>query len=826
MGRIEVLDSSLINMIAAGEVVERISSVVKELVENAIDAGSNRIKISLMESGLSEIRVADNGCGMDARDAEMAILPHATSKIRTKDDLFSIRTLGFRGEALASIAAVSNFKIITSDDGYHGVMRTWREGKPISIATLAHPKGTDVIVKNLFFNTPVRLQSLQSQNIELGYVVDYVSKIALARPDIAFELYNNNKVIIKTYGSNDILETIYAIYGAKVAKNMVSIFDDNGLFKVNGFVSKIEETRSTKNNIVLTVNGRVIKNMSIVNSVISGYGNKLMNGRYPIALINIKVDTTMVDVNIHPSKLEVRFASEDKLKELIKNIINKTLNMTDLSINIDEESNKEVDELKNYTKDNLFSRYKQESNVDEKKEEFDVNAYDVLSTLDNIGKAEEEKEKKKDEPIISSPFEEEKQISESDDKNDETNDKSNDLSFEEESEAVENESLYETSYDEMNDGLINDLILPCDKSLDESIEKIEQTEIMADNTLDESYDESNDESYDELNDSEELDAEEIPFEYESLFDDTTVDEAIEELLEIDRKFNEDNYNEEDEEPIEIDEKTHEVIYLNEDISKYETIFDDEITKEKVKSVDFDVNEAEIGLSEKINSKKVKYEQLSFENELNLTEKDEETVKNLPFMNYIGQLFGTYILCNDEKTFYLVDQHAAMERINYEKIKKNLSESDTLTYDLLVPFTIEFSPKESYLVRDCFDEINKLGIELEEFGANSFIVRKIPTWIFRGKEKEFVEEIVAKIIQSNGQNYDKAYFLDSLSKSLACKKSIKGNEFHNKIEIEYLLEELAHTSNPYTCPHGRPVIVKLTKTEVDKWFKRVVEEKNE
>lgn len=665
MGKIQILDEQLTNLIAAGEVVERISSVVKELVENSIDANATKIKISLVDAGLSEIRVTDNGSGMDARDAKLAVLPHATSKIKTRDDLFSIRTLGFRGEALASIASVSNFKIITSVDGYHGIMVTWRGGTLVTEATVSRPRGTDIIVKNLFYNTPVRLQSLQSENIELGFVVDYVSKMALARPDISFELLNNDKLLVNTFGSNDVLEAIYSIYGASVAKNMVSIFGDNGLYKVDGFISKIQETRSSKNNIVLTVNGRVIRNNSIINAIIAGYSNKLMIGRYPIALINIKVDATMVDVNVHPSKLEVRFSGEDKLKEMITNVIDKTLKETDLSVDI-----------------NSSDDYQDEDdNLDENK--------------------------------------------------------------------FVNKSEYKS------------------EQVQEQME---------------------DDDFDE-------EKEDIPFEYDSLFDEE--DEEVTDLLESDRELNAGNINDDDINDVFIDEETHKNLYLNEDISKFETIIPD-------------------------SSENKKYKQMSFDDEFKYGSKDDDTIKKLPKLTFISQLFGTYILAVDDNTMYLIDQHAAMERINYEKIKKELSNSNVLTYDLLVPFSIEFSPKDCFMIEEKMEEIQRLGICLEAFGNNTYVVRTIPTWIFRGREKEFVEEIVSKIINSTQErDFDKAYFLDSVAKSLACKKSIKGNEFHSKMEIEYLLEELSHTLNPYTCPHGRPVIVKVTEAEIEKWFKRIV-----
>jgi len=801
MGKIQVLDTNLTNMIAAGEVVERIASVVKELTENAIDAGATKVKISLTDAGLSEIRVVDNGSGMDASDARMSVLPHATSKIRSREDLFSIRTLGFRGEALASIASVSNFKIITSTDGYHGFMISWRGGSLLTEGTIGHPKGSEIIVKNLFFNTPVRLQSLQSKNIELGYVIDYVSKMALARPNIAFELYNDNKVLINTFGSNDVMETIYAVYGTKVAKNMVSIFEDNGLYKIEGFISNISETRSTKNNIVLAINGRIIRNYSIVSAIIAGYGNKLMNGRYPICLINIKMDASMVDVNVHPSKLEVRFAEEEKLKALITHAVSKVLDQTDLAVRVEQSP----------SSNSFFSKY------NEPVQEETENPNSIANQLDNvelleIKKAEEQEKFEKQMAEINkrnSPFEENKL---DDEEELESKDELEEDKLEDEEELDSEDEIEE-------DKLDDDEELESEEELEEDkLDTVE--ELDSDEELEEDKLEGNEE-LDSEEELEEIKEEDIPFSYDELFNEDM--QGITNLLEqIDSNNGVDQYGE-----------YYNTNILHENKPEYNAFVPDENSQE---SVEFDAKEAEIGLSEKINSEKPKYVQMTLEEALQMSQneedvddneeenKDEElkTAEKLPELHYIGQLFGTYILANDEDTFYLIDQHAAMERINYEKIKKELEESETLTYDLLVPFNIEFGPRECYMIQENMAKINKLGIQLEEFGNNSFVVRSIPTWIFRGKEKEFVEEIVTKIINATqDKEYNKAYFLDSLAKSLACKKSIKGNEYHSQFEIEYLMEALSNTLNPYTCPHGRPVIIRLSKDEIEKWFKRIV-----
>src|SRR5690554_6237422 len=295
MAKIIKLDQHTANLIAAGEVIESAVSVVKELVENAIDADATMINILLEDSGLTEIIVQDNGHGMDPSDAKMSIEPHATSKIRTGEDLYRIFTLGFRGEALPSIVSVSNFRLKTSVDGKRGFMLSLKGGEVINEALIAFPKGTEISVKNLFFNTPARLQHLQSPNIELSNIVDYVNRVALSRPDISFKLSNNDRVLLHTFGSGKLKEVIFKIYGEEVTKNMVEIFDKNSYFEVSGLVSKPSVSRSNKNHINILVNNRVIRNSKIISAVMEAYRERLVTGRFPIAVIKIEVDPSIID---------------------------------------------------------------------------------------------------------------------------------------------------------------------------------------------------------------------------------------------------------------------------------------------------------------------------------------------------------------------------------------------------------------------------------------------------------------------------------------------------------------------------------------------------
>lgn len=601
MAKINILNEHLINLIAAGEVIERISSVVKELVENSIDAESTNISISLVDSGLKEICVIDNGIGMDEVEMHKAILPHATSKINDESDLFNIKTLGFRGEALASIVAVSNMKIKSSTGDKKGFMMGLKGGAITSEAYIGHAKGTEIQVRDLFYNTPARLQNLKSIQAELSYVTDFVTKIALANPHIAFKLTNNDQKIFQSFGNGNRLEVINQIYDVNVCKNMITIANSNNLFKISGLISNISVTRSSRNNMTIIVNGRVVRNNNITNAIIEGYKTLLTVGRYPICVIEIDVDYSLVDVNVHPTKAEVRFSEEAQLLELIKETISSSLLRSNLIVNKDKE---------------------------------DVN----------------------DDPFDS-------------------------IVFDDEEEEEKEDDIFE---------------------------------------------------------------------------------------------------------------------------KKETVF------EEVKPV-------EIIPEKKVEKEEIKPVQTSFDF-INKEIKDDTEVEKITELHFVGQLFGTYILAQNDDFFYMIDQHAANERINYEKIIKDLKNEKIVKYDLLIPIKLSFTQSEAILINEKKETINSLGIDFEEFGGTSFIVRSVPLWVNQSIASDYIEDVFMQVIREKKST--KEEFLDNLAKSLACKRSIKGNEFIGKTQIDFLLEDLVKCYNPYTCPHGRPIIIKYSKYQIEKWFKRV------
>ncbi len=585
MGKIKVMSESLSNKIAAGEVVEKVSSVVKELVENSIDAGSNIIEVSLVDAGIKEIKVIDNGKGMDKEDALLCFSPHATSKIRNENDLFFINTLGFRGEALPSIASVSDVFLDTSNRSDSTLVHI-KGGKLESNEVGTVSNGTKIIVRDLFFNTPARLKFLKSYYTELNGVVSLIEKLSLSHPNISFKLSSDNKELIKTSGSNDLLKTIYEIYGYNVSKNMVYIEGHNDDYDINGYVSNINITKSTKKDMITLVNGRIVNN-SYVNRIIKdAYHTYLAVDKYPIVVINILVDPTIVDVNIHPTKQDIKFGKMETLEELLFSLIRDKL----MNIN------------------NMFKAY-------------DETKYEVSNSEEYV----------------------------------------------------------------LNDNLV----------------------------VKEEYDKP------------------------------------------------------------VIEESKMCFNMNEESSGYETVID---------------------------TLEVKNEKPSL-------------------LHPIGLAMGTYLFATDEECVYMIDIHAANERINYEKLLNALKESVVHKTSMLFPITIEFTKNEFMTIMEKKDFITNLGISFDEFGVNTIRVYEHPTYFREGYEEESLRRVFDLIV-SIDKDFDRVKFNEQLAINLSCKMSVKANTFIGSLEQETLLKRLFECEFPYTCPHGRPTIIKYTKYELEKLFKRV------
>lgn len=580
MSKIRVMDEILSNKIAAGEVVERCSSVVKELIENAIDAESTEIKIILKESGVKEIKVIDNGFGMDKEDAVNCFGRHATSKIVDEDDLYHIHTLGFRGEALASIASVSKVTLDTST-GDVGTLVKINGGKIIEVSASDSRRGTTICVNDLFYNTPARLKHLKSLYTELAHITDYINKIALSHPNIRFLLINDDKELLRTDGSGNLLKCISNIYGLKIAKKMMSIENENNDYKISGFISLPEVYKSTRNSIVTIVNGRIVRNTELNRKINDSYHSYKPDNYYPIVVLNIEVDTTLVDVNIHPTKMDIKFGNFEDLLDLVRTTIRNKISNRNLIPEVDE---------------------------------------------------------------------------------------------------------------------------------DEIIEKNEETKQ--------------------------------------------------------------------------ETKTYEKIKLDFDTPTINDVEENYVINT------FDREEVEV----------------------------MEESKKMPLMYPVGLVHGTYIICQNDLGMYIVDQHAAKERVNYEIVKDKLNNPKKESIQMVVPLTLEYTNTESIILKENLKFLREMNFDIDEFGINSFIIKSHPVWLPKGNEINSIKKILDLVIEKE-KNFDIEKFNDHMAATMACKMSIKGNTSITMEEAENLLEDLKKCNNPFNCPHGRPTIIFYSSSDLEKLFKR-------
>ena len=686
MGKINILSAELSNKIAAGEVVERPSSVVKELVENSIDAGSTNIKIIIQEFGIKQIRIIDNGSGISNDDLERAFLRHATSKISADYDLFHIETLGFRGEALASISSVSKVTIKSCSGEVQGKMLILEGGKVVQSEFYAPIKGTDLSVENLFYNTPARLKYLRNPHTEQANITNVIHKFALSYPNISFELHVDGKITFKTYGDGDVHKILSKIYNMSVAKNMIDFSGSNDDYKVYGFISVPEETRASKNYIHIFINGRYIKNYVIQNSIIDAYGTLLMKNRYPLCVINIEMDPILLDVNVHPTKQEVRLSKEAELIRLIKEII--------------------AERLSNYT-------YIPQgmNNVLTKKEKSRIEKLDFLSELDTKFGIEED-------AAISKKQLEDKIINE------------DDFIFGEDNLSSENNIS------------VND------------------------------KNENNDNSYSRKTNRVKSDLPDLsysphPKDNRNRFGEKPTKKEIENFM---------NFSKRDE-----IEYTEDKVILGSD-SELDNNHFDEIKNAKI------------------------------------VQDDETKVRTLPDLKVLAQIFKTYILSEADNKLYLIDQHAAAERYNYEKLQREFSDRKNYKKQMLIPLMFDFSIEEAAEVRNNLEKFEELGIVFEEFGDNSYVVREFPGWI-EEDEEEMIKIIVEKVLKNNNITFNELRN-DAIAMA-SCKMSIKANQILNEVEMNKVISDLYECKNPFTCPHGRPIITKMEKKDLEKMFKRIV-----
>lgn len=635
MSKIIELPEVLANQIAAGEVIERPASVVKELVENSIDAGSSQITIEIEESGLKKIQVTDNGEGISQEDVALSLHRHATSKIKSQADLFRIRTLGFRGEAIPSIASISHFTVKTATaDEHYGTLLVAKGGEIERQEPISTPVGTKITVENLFYNTPARLKYMKSLQSELAHIVDVVNRLSLAHPEIAFTLINDGRQMTTTSGTGDLRQAIAGIYGLNTAKKMIEISNADLDFEVSGYISLPELTRANRNYITILINGRYIKNFLLNRAILDGYGSKLMVGRFPIAVIDIQIDPYLADVNVHPTKQEVRISKEKELMSLISSAIAESLREQDL----------------------------------------------IPDALENLA-----------------------------------------------------------------------------KSSTRGLPKPQQTS--------------------------------LPLKQTNLY---------------------------------YDKERHDFFVKSDTVEEEPVQLFNEVDK-AVKPVD---NQSSVRYAQRsaADQEYDEHDNLDFKNKTKINRMieslDNEEVSTFPELEYFGQMHGTYLFAQGNGGLYIIDQHAAQERVKYEYYRDKIGEVDDSLQQLLMPYLFEFSGADFIKLQEKMELLKQVGINLEPYGNNTFILREHPIWMKEEEIETAVYEMCDMLLLTNEVSVKK--YRAELAIMMSCKRSIKANHTLDDYSARQLIVQLSQCKNPYNCPHGRPVLVNFTKSDMEKMFRRIQE----
>ena len=771
MGNIVLLDELTINKIAAGEVIERPASVVKEMVENSIDAGATNITVEIKNGGISFIKVTDNGKGIAQDDLEIAFERHATSKIRSADDLDTVTSMGFRGEALASIAAIANVELVSKTAEQEIGYRVVVEGGDILEKEEAGCRtGTSITVRNLFFNTPVRYKFLKKDYTESGYIEDAITRIALVNPNIAIKLINTGKTVIQTNGNGDMKSVIYSIYGKDIANGIIDVDYTYEDIKINGVIGKPEIARSNRSNQLFFVNKRYIKDKTLTAATEQGYKGLIPIGKFGFVVLNLTINPAKVDVNVHPAKLEVRFEEENKVFQSIYHAIKNTLLKNELVA--DTEKTK-TPETVNY--------------VDRSAVSFE----ERLRKLKETKKANSQAG-----GLFSFRKQNEKEIEEYNDEKSKikTNNIIEDIYNKKENETKEPEKVEDTVSTIDTNDVLNQL-----KKMKENLEKELLEKNITPNTLSglSDVDEKYEQNSGEIEESEEKE-----------------DIKTEEKVEEDKK-----------EPV---QDTHSII---------ETIENPEVKKEfdEVKEKIKDLNENPKVVSDDFNEmyaklfgrapimdkpedeKQDKTNAVDIiKDNVSMFETQEELKK--PTYKFIGIVFKTYIILEMNNEMYILDQHAAHERIMYEKVKKNYySDESKDSQMLLLPDIITLTHKEMDIAKDNMQMFKKAGFSLEEFGDNTIKLTGVPTVCIDLDTKELFLETLDEIntVARTAKQEKEEKFIATV----ACKAAVKANMALSKEEVESLMDQLLALPNPFTCPHGRPTVIKMSKYDIERKFAR-------
>lgn len=643
MPQIALLSQETIDKIAAGEVIERPSSVVKELVENAIDAGSSAVTVEIKEGGISFIRISDNGCGIEKEQIPLAFLRHSTSKIKSVEDLFTVTSLGFRGEALSSIAAVSQVELITKTNGDFTGSRYLIEGsKEVSLEEIGAPDGTTFIIRNLFYNTPARKKFLKSAQTEGTYIHELMQRMILSHPDVAFKFIMNNQVKLQSSGNGNIKDIIYHLYGRDITKALLPIAHESELFKVSGFIGKPMISRGNRSYELYFVNGRFIRSQILSKAIEDAFKPFLMQHQYPFTVLYFEIDSSLLDVNVHPTKMELRFSNQQELYREVQNILSAALVHRDIIPEVPVDTPKK-----------------------------------------------NEMEAPKIEKVMPEPFEQKR--------------------LEEIRKAVRKDSPYEVKYP------------------DRQPERRETWHAQS--------------------------------------------------------------QPEHKPPVREQLHASEVTGTEKELAKEAYVLREEET---------------YGAKPEGN-----YEQGSFL-------KEEEMAKQ----KIIGQLFDTYWLVEYNDRLFIVDQHAAHEKVMYEKMKKQFEKKEFTSQAISPPIVITLSMREAETLERFKEQFTKLGFEIEHFGGAEYSICGVPGNLYRLNTKDVLIEMLDELTDGISERATADVILDKIA-SMSCKAAVKGSQRLSLPEMEQLMKDLMKLDNPYNCPHGRPTIIAMSKYEIEKKFKRIV-----
>ena len=772
MGNIVLLDDLTINKIAAGEVIERPASVIKEMVENSIDAGANNITVEIKNGGISYIRVSDNGKGIAPDDLEIAFERHATSKIRKAEDLDVVTSMGFRGEALASIAAIANVEMTSKtesqDTGYKIVVEA---GNVLDKQEVGCQTGTTIVVQNLFFNTPVRYKFLKKDYTEAGYIEDVITRIALVNPNIAIKLINTGKTVIQTNGNGDMKSVIYSIYGKDVATGILPVDYTYEDIEITGVIGKPEIARSNRSNQLFFVNKRYIKDKMLTAATEQAYKGLIPIGKYGFVVLNINMNPSKVDVNVHPAKLEVRFEEENKIFQSIYHAIKNTLLKSELVADT-EKSSERAEQVKNEPSKGLFDFRKNETkkieqyNDEESKIKTNVGQVEHGENTSNINIGHGG-------PVNTADILEQlKKMKEDLQKQIDNKPKIN-------VEVQENEQKNGSEQLNQKDEKEN-------KIADENNNKIEDNKI-------ENIEDSEKKPEEEKQNAEEIPETETKSEEKQNIEEvpTTETKPEEKLEEIKEQIKElENINYEETTPQDFN-TMYEKLFGRKPIES-EQLSEEQPEKNKNTAVDL------------------------IKNNISVFEQSEEYKK--PIYKFIGIAFNTYIIIEMDKEMYIIDQHAAHERIMYEKVKKNYySEFSKDSQMLLLPDIITLTHKEIEIAKDNMDLFKNVGFSLEEFGENTIKLTGVPTVCLDIDNKELFLETLDEIntIARTAKQEKEERFIATV----ACKAAVKANMVLDKAEVENLMDKLLELPNPFTCPHGRPTAIKMSKYDIERKFAR-------